>query len=47
MSKRRGAKGKSKEDIAEEEMYRQMLAEERANDAALPCFMDRPSGDWQ
>lgn len=47
MSKHRGAKGRRQSDIAEDEMYRQLLAEERANDAALPCYMDQPSGDWQ
>ncbi|MCK9571441.1 hypothetical protein M0R72_21005 [Candidatus Pacearchaeota archaeon] len=47
MSKQRGPKGRRQSDIVEDEMYRPLLTEERANDATLPSCMDQPSGDWQ
>ena len=40
MSQHRGAKGKRLSDIEEEEWYRDYLDELRAEEAALPSYMD-------
>jgi len=47
MSKRRGPKGRRQSDVEEDEMYMQLLADERAIDASLPSCMDQPGSDWQ
>lgn len=42
MSKRRGAKGRRRADIEEDEWYKNYMNELRAEEAALPSYMDKP-----